>query len=195
MIPSSVFILHSQYPGCWWPGDTIIHSIGSCGIDLVFWEYSGFSTRRVTISLRISQTFTSIWTLWFCPQGVIFSRLPLESVHSLLTHCGRMTPYGHDGIKKFGHHCFNWWHQSIIWTNGDLLPTGPLGKNFSKIWIKIQQFRFKKMHLKMLSAKWQPSSSGISVFRQSTLSPWWANKIEPCSQNGLDCYTALDWWH
>ena len=32
----------------------------------------------------------------------------------------------------------------------------PLGTNFSEILIKIQNFTFLKMHLKILSAKWQP---------------------------------------
>ena len=43
--------------------------------------------------------------------------------------------------------------QAIIWTNAGLLSIGPLGTNFSEILIKIQNFSFKKMHLKMLSAK------------------------------------------
>ena len=48
------------------------------------------------------------------------------------------------------------WLQAIIWTNAGILLTGPLGTNFSEILIKIYTFWFKKMHLKMLSGKWQP---------------------------------------
>ena len=52
--------------------------------------------------------------------------------------------------------------QAIIWTIGMLL-TGSLGTNFSEILIGIQTFSFKKMHLKMSSAKWRPSCLGLNV--------------------------------
>ena len=41
-----------------------------------------------------------------------------------------------------------------------LLSIGPLGTNFSEILLKIQNFSFMKMHLKILSAKWQPFCPG-----------------------------------
>ena len=47
-------------------------------------------------------------------------------------------------------------HQAIIWTNDGILLFGPLGTNFSEVLIGIQTFSFKKMHLKMSSAKWRP---------------------------------------
>ena len=43
--------------------------------------------------------------------------------------------------------------QVIIWTNAGILLIGPLGTNFSEILVGIQTFSFKKMHLKMSSAK------------------------------------------
>ena len=43
--------------------------------------------------------------------------------------------------------------QAIIWTNDGLLSIGTPRKNFSEILIEIQIFSFKKMHLKMSSAK------------------------------------------
>ena len=54
--------------------------------------------------------------------------------------------------------------------NAHLLSIGPLGTNFSEIQSKIQKFSFKKMHLKMSSAKWQPFYSGgdkLSHFNES----------------------------
>ena len=45
--------------------------------------------------------------------------------------------------------------QAIIWTNAGILLIGPLGTNFSEILIEIQTFSFKKIHLKMSSAKWR----------------------------------------
>ena len=46
------------------------------------------------------------------------------------------------------------WLQAIIWTNAGILLTGPFRANLSEILIRFQIFSFKKMHLKMLSAKW-----------------------------------------
>ena len=43
--------------------------------------------------------------------------------------------------------------QAIICTNAGILLIWPLGTNFSEILIKIHAFLFKKMHLKMPSAK------------------------------------------
>ena len=54
-------------------------------------------------------------------------------------------------------------HQAIIWTNADLLSIGPLGTNFSEIRIKIQNFLFMKMNLKMSSARWRPSCRGNAL--------------------------------
>ena len=52
--------------------------------------------------------------------------------------------------------------QSIIWTNAGLLLIGPLGTNFSEILIEIRSFSFKKMHLKMSSAKWRLFRLGLN---------------------------------
>ena len=43
--------------------------------------------------------------------------------------------------------------KAIIWTNAGMLLIEPLGTNFNEILIEIQIFSFKKMHLKMSSAK------------------------------------------
>ena len=53
--------------------------------------------------------------------------------------------------------------QAIIWTNAGILLIGPLGTNFSEILIGIQTFSFKKMHLKMSSAKGRLFSLGLNV--------------------------------
>ena len=41
----------------------------------------------------------------------------------------------------------------ITQTNTDILPIGPLRANFSEIQLKLQNFSFMRMHLKMSSAK------------------------------------------
>ena len=74
-----------------------------------------------------------------------------------LTHCGRVTHIcickliiiGSDNGLSPGR------RPAIIWTNAGILSIGPLGTNFSEISIEIHTFPFKKMHLKMSSAKWR----------------------------------------
>ena len=58
---------------------------------------------------------------------------------------------------------------AIIWTNAGILLIDLQGTNFSEIVIKILTFSFKKMHLKILSAKWQPLCLSLSVLRHSGL--------------------------
>ena len=53
--------------------------------------------------------------------------------------------------------------QAIIWTNAGILLIGPWGTNCNEILIGIQTFSFKKMHLKMSSAKWRPFCLGLNV--------------------------------
>ena len=53
--------------------------------------------------------------------------------------------------------------QAIIWTNVGLLLIGPLRTNFSEILIEILTFSFKKMRLKVSSAKQRPFCLGLNV--------------------------------
>ena len=53
--------------------------------------------------------------------------------------------------------------QAIIWTNTGILLIGHLGTNFSEILIEILTFSFRKMRLKVSSAKWQPLCLGSNV--------------------------------
>ena len=54
--------------------------------------------------------------------------------------------------------------QAIIWNNAGILSIGLLGTNFSEILIEIQIFSFKKMRLKVSSAKWRPFCLGLNVW-------------------------------
>ena len=74
--------------------------------------------------------------------------------------------------------------QAIIWTNAGILLIGPLGTNFSEILIWIQTFSFKKMHLKMPSAKWCPICLGLNMIRTKPL---------PMMTKICDGITRL-WW-
>ena len=63
---------------------------------------------------------------------------------------GKLTIIGSDNGFSPGR------HQAIIWTIAGILLIRPLGTKFNEILIRIQTFSFKKMHLKMSSAKWRP---------------------------------------
>ena len=56
-------------------------------------------------------------------------------------------------------------HQAIIWTNAGILLIEPLGTNFSEILIEVLKISFKKMHLKVSSAKWRPFCLGLNVLK------------------------------
>ena len=88
--------------------------------------------------------------------------LPLLIV---LTHWGRVTHIcvGKLTIIGSGNSLSPGRRQAIIWTNAGILLIGPVGTNLSKIVIAIETFSFKKMHLKILSAKWRPFCLGPNV--------------------------------
>ena len=104
---------------------------------------------------------------WLRGWSVISTTQSLFALYMLnrLTHWGRVTHIfirkltivGSDNGLSPGR------RQAIIWTNVGKLLIGPLGTNFSEISIKIRPFSFKKMHLKMSSAKWRPFCLGLNV--------------------------------
>ena len=57
--------------------------------------------------------------------------------------------------------------QAIIWTNAGILLIRTLGTNFCEILSEIHEFWFKKMHLKMSSAKWRPFCLGLKVLNEN----------------------------
>ena len=57
--------------------------------------------------------------------------------------------------------------QAIIWTNAGILLIGPLAIDISEILIEIQIFSFKKMYLKLSSAKWRLLRLGLNVLNMS----------------------------
>ena len=59
---------------------------------------------------------------------------------------------------------------TTIWTNAGILLVEPLGTNFNEILIEIQIFSFKKMRLKMSSAKLRPFFLGLNVLISLSLS-------------------------
>ena len=72
---------------------------------------------------------------------------------------GKLTIIGSDNGLSPGR------RQAIIWTNAGTLFIGPLGTNLSEILIGMQAFSFKKIHLKMSSAKWRPFCLSLNVLK------------------------------
>ena len=58
--------------------------------------------------------------------------------------------------------------QAIIWTNAEILLIGPIGTDFSEILTEIYIFSFKKMHLKMSSAKWRRFCLGLNELNHTS---------------------------
>ena len=76
-----------------------------------------------------------------------------------MTHIcvGKLTIIGSDNGLSPGR------RQAIFWTNARILLIGHLGTTFSETSTRIQAFSFKKMHLKMSSAKWRLFRLGLNV--------------------------------
>ena len=101
------------------------------------------------------------WYLYLISNGHI-----IWSYHSL-THWGRVThicvsiiiTIGSDnGLSPDRRQAI-----TCTYTNAGILLIGPLGTNYSQILIKSNIFSFKKMHLKMPSAKRRPFCLGLNV--------------------------------
>ena len=111
-----------------------------------------------------SHTLLHMWLLMHA--GIKWNHVSKNGPRSL-THWGRathicvgkLTIIGSDNGLSPGR------RQAIIWTNAGILLIGPLGTKFSEILIGIQTFSFRKMHLKISSAKWRPFCLGLYELR------------------------------
>ena len=97
---------------------------------------------------------------------------------SILTHWGRVTHIcvsiltiiASDNGLSLGR------RQAIIWTNAGILLNGPLWTYFNEMLIEILTFSFKKMRLKVSSAKWRPFCLGLNVLSQTNIFKVWLNQ-------------------
>ena len=105
----------------------------------------------------------SVWLLIFASLGLDLISLPGPS--HCLTHWGRVTHIciGNLSIIDSDNGLLPARRQAIMWSNAEILSTGPLGANFNEMLIEIQTFSFKKMHLNMSSGKWPPFCLGLNV--------------------------------
>ena len=106
----------------------------------------------------------------------------------LLTHWGRVTHICVGNLTFIGpdNGLLPGRRQAIIWTSAGILLIGPWVTNFSEILIGIHTFSFKKIHLKMSSAKWRPFYLGLNVL---------TNCFQICkSSASIDAGSFLDLW-
>ena len=124
-----------QYPQCW----LNIHCIGPISYKILHLWWT-------TLEMKIS----------------FWKKLPSHLNHwGRVTHIcvSKQTIIGSDNGLSPGR------RQAIIWTNAGILLIGPLGTKFNEILIEIQTFSFKKMHMKMSSAKWRAFCLSLNVLR------------------------------
>ena len=103
----------------------------------------------------IYEAITTSLIIFYYTQCVSVNGTRCCRYHNSLTHSdrvthicvGKLTIIGSDNGLSPGR------RQAIVWTNAGILLIGPLGTNFSEILSEIQSFSFKKIHLKMSSAK------------------------------------------
>ena len=97
--------------------------------------------------------------------NTILNFIMLQWSVTTLTHWGRVTHICVDKLTNIDSDNGLWpeRRQAIIWTNVGILLIGPLGTNVSEFLIGIHTFTLKKMHLKMLSAKWRPFCLSLNV--------------------------------
>ena len=113
----------------------------------------------------------------------------------ILTHWGRVTHIwvGKLTIIDSDNGLSPGRRQAIIWTNAGILLIGPLRTNFSEILIGIQTFSLRKMHLKILSAKWRPFCLGLNVLTTGIASCDAENNPKTKTNSFLKQNITCDW--
>ena len=141
-------------------------SVGA--VTMIEWQNMTCNLSAVSIRKNLDPRHMCIWG-YFLSISPIYTtnwcRICKRLMVSQLTHWGRVTHIcvgnliviGSDNGLSPGR------HQAIIWTNAGILLIGTLGTNLSEILIEIQTFSFKKLRLKVSSAKWWPCGLGLNV--------------------------------
>ena len=102
------------------------------------------------------QTLQKLWYAIFIGLNVVNVCLCVACLHQIITASRPGRKYVSVNKVNIGsdNDLASVWHQAVLWTNVGVLLLEPLGTNFSEIWNKVQTYSYKKMSLKMLSAKW-----------------------------------------
>ena len=115
----------------------------------------------------------------------------------VLTYWGRVTQICVDNLTIIGsdNGLSPGRRQSIIRTNAWILLIGPLGTHFSEILIGIQTFSFKRIYLKMSSAKRRPFCLGLNVLKSLCIvEGYWGWMDRTHDVMTVICYAPLIWW-
>ena len=91
--------------------------------------------------------------------------------------------------------CFSFVYPSVSsfsWTSDNRIMK-PLGINFSDISIRIQTFSFKKIRLKVSSAKWRSFCLGLNVLIDSIHSHIKGRKLEQLLVNDDQSILVISW--
>ena len=113
----------------------------------------------------------------------------------MLTHWGQMTHICVSKLTILGsdNSLLPDRRQAIIRTNAGILLIRPLRTNVSEI----QTFSFRKMHLKISSAKWRPFCLGLNVLRLLKQVPDFIIVIKITGNNSYHCHFCWfinPWW-
>ena len=144
-----------QIMSWWWPGDKPLSE--SMMVSLLT-HICIIQPQWIKIKAWIINYIHSfVWDIYNS-----LAKLPLT-----LTHWGRVTHICVDKLTIIGSDSglSPGRRQAIIWTNAGILLIRHLGTNISEIQSGNHTFSFKKMHLKMSSAKWRPFCLGLNMLR------------------------------
>ena len=114
--------------------------------------------------LVMQKHFVIMWKMCYSPNNFVYKEISLTHWGRVTHICvGKLTIIGSDNGLSPGR------REAIIWTNDGILLIGPLGTNFSEILIEILTLSFKKMSLKVSSAKRRPFCLSLNVLSNMTL--------------------------
>ena len=130
---------------------------------------AGCSPRIIPVPLYQSLCMSRMYPLWklSCQSyfGSTRNLKPYNYPLGHLTHWGRVAHICVSKLTIIGsdNGLMPCRRQTIIWNNAGILLIRTSGTNFSEIVSQIHAFSFKKMHLKMSSAKWRSFCLGLNV--------------------------------
>ena len=138
------------------------------------------SVNAVEIAVYKMATIFRKWSTVFLSKKVLRTKTVASvslTIYLRLTHWGRVTHICDSNLTIIGpdNGLSPDRRQAIIWTNAGVLLIGPWGTNFSEISIDIHTFSFKKINLKMSSAKWRPFCLGLNVLKSSPKAMSWVS--------------------
>ena len=124
------------------------------------WGFTG-----MWLFYKLCWNFTIYALVYIRRETLAFRQPHTRYARSFKTHSSRVTHICVDKLTIIGleNGLSPGRRQAIIWTSAPILLIGPLWINFSEILIRMWIFSFKKMHLKMSSAKCRPFCLGLNV--------------------------------